>query len=59
MKVSLLKFNHWRRGEDKVQTITIPKTAKDAVAGTRNEQPFNSQDCSADPCSCTGCSNWD
>jgi hypothetical protein len=57
MKESLQKFNHWRE-EDKKIAASVPRTIED-VMKKKNGKPFHAGDCDADPCSCTGCTDWD
>lgn len=59
MSKSLSRFNHWRRADDRVDVVSAPKTVHEAMEKRDEGKAFSSMDCSADPCSCTGCSDWD
>ena len=50
------KFNHWRSSDKKIAS-EVPHSAN-GVIEKKTETCVNN-DCSADPCSCTGCSGWD
>ncbi|MDD2758091.1 MAG: hypothetical protein PHD72_01805 [Patescibacteria group bacterium] len=54
---ALQKFNYWRKEGDKID-VSAPRTVEDV---TRKEggRAFHASDCQADPCTCTGCSEWD
>jgi len=49
----LRKFNHWRKNRDKVKVRAAPHSTNAALNQEAN-RPFSSQDCTADPCTCTG-----
>lgn len=53
---SLKRSNHWRKKGDKVLSLA-PHTVHD-VLKKKHGKAFSSQDCSADPCNCTGCDAW-
>jgi len=51
------RFNRWRKRGEQVGRAA-PRTAKQARE-MKSGEGFESSDCNNDPCSCTGCSNWD
>ncbi len=57
VKEVLQRFNHWRKKFDKIDA-SAPRTVED-VTKKEGGKAFHASDCSADPCSCTGCSEWD
>lgn len=54
-KIVLKNYNHWRK--NKVNYFPA-STANGILAGNKTKA-IDSSDCCADPCSCTGCSQWD
>lgn len=54
---ALQKFNCWRDEENKIDA-SAPRTAED-VTRKESSRAFHASDCQADPCTCTGCSEWD
>lgn len=51
------RFNHWRSINEKVVNV-VPHSVR-GVNDREVEEKIITNDCSADPCSCTGCSDWD
>ena len=57
MKNQFQQYNHWRNDNERIQ-VKVPQTVESALQG-KGDKTFATQDCTADPCSCTGCSQWD
>lgn len=53
-KQILRRYNHWRRNK----IISLSNTVA-GILSDKGVKVVSSQDCTADPCSCTGCSAWD
>lgn len=49
---SLERFNHWRKGNDKI--VHVAPHSLGAALGSEKSKAFASQDCNCDPCTCTG-----
>lgn len=49
------KYEYWGQ---KSTGIFVPRTVN-GVLKNGEKRNFSSSDCTQDPCSCTGCSEWD
>ncbi len=50
----LQRYQYWRKDD---MVFDLPHTVNGILAD--DEKQIVSQDCCPDPCTCTGCSEWD